>query len=33
MITVVVGDKAKVLDSLRPMFENIVELDEEGKAL
>jgi zinc protease len=33
MITVVVGDKAKVMDSLKPMFENIVELDEEGKAL
>jgi zinc protease len=33
MITVVVGDKAKVLDSLKPMFENIVELDEEGKTL
>jgi zinc protease len=33
MITVVVGDKAKVMDSLKPMFENIVELDEEGKVL
>ena len=33
MITVVVGDKAKVMDSLKSMFENIVELDEEGKAL
>ncbi len=33
MITVVVGDKAKVMDSLKPMFENIVELDEEGKPL
>jgi zinc protease len=33
MITVVVGDKAKVMDSLKPMFKNIVELDEEGKAL
>jgi len=33
MITVVVGDKAKVMDSLKPMFENIVELDEEGIAL
>ena len=33
MITVVVGDKAKVMDSLQPMFENIVELDEEGKPL
>ncbi len=33
MITVVVGDKAKVLDSLKPMFETIVELNEEGKPL
>ena len=33
MITVVVGDKAKVMDSLTPMFDNIVELDEEGKVL
>jgi zinc protease len=29
----VVGDKVKVMDSLQPMFENIVELDEEGKLL
>ncbi|MFT5276374.1 MAG: zinc protease [Granulosicoccus sp.] len=33
MITVVVGDKAKVMESLKPMFKNIVELDEEGKPL
>ncbi len=33
MITVVVGDKAKVMGSLKPMFKNIVELDEEGKPL
>ena len=33
MITVVVGDKAKVLDSLKPMFETIVELNEDGKPL
>jgi zinc protease len=33
MITVVVGDKAKVMDSLKPMFDHIVELDEKGKAL
>ena len=33
MITVVVGDKAKVMDSLKPMFDNIVALDEEGKPL
>ena len=33
MITVVVGDKAKVLDSLKPMFDNIVELDAAGKPL
>lgn len=33
MITVVVGDKAKVLQSLKPMFENIIELDEAGKPL
>jgi zinc protease len=33
MITVVVGDKAKIMDSLKPMFVHIVELDEQGKAL
>jgi zinc protease len=33
MITVVVGDKATVMESLKPMFDNIVELDEEGKLL
>jgi zinc protease len=33
MITVIVGDKAKVMDSLKPMFDKIVELDEEGKPL
>jgi zinc protease len=33
MITVVVGDKAKVMESLKPMFENIVELDENGRPL
>jgi zinc protease len=33
MITVVVGDKATVLESLKPMFDNIVELDEEGQLL
>jgi len=33
MITVVVGDKATIMDSLKPMFRNIVELDEEGKPL
>lgn len=33
MITVIVGDKATVLESLQPMFDNIVELDEEGKPL
>jgi zinc protease len=33
MITVVVGDKAAIMDSLKPMFKNIVELDEEGKPL
>jgi zinc protease len=33
MITVVVGDKEKVMDSLIPMFDNIVALDEEGKPL
>jgi zinc protease len=33
MITVVVGDKAKVMESLKPMFDNIVELDEDGKPL
>ncbi|PKG97808.1 pitrilysin family protein [Paraglaciecola sp. MB-3u-78] len=33
MITVVVGDKAAIMESLQPMFENIIELDEEGKPL
>jgi zinc protease len=33
MITVVVGDKAKVMESLKPMFEKIVELDAEGATL
>jgi zinc protease len=33
MITVVVGDKAKVMESLKPMFEKIVELDAEGTML
>ena len=33
MITVVVGDKTAIMQSLQPMFENIVELDEEGKPL
>jgi zinc protease len=33
MITVVVGDKATVMESLKPMFDNIVELDEEGQLL
>ncbi|WP_299083478.1 pitrilysin family protein [uncultured Paraglaciecola sp.] len=33
MITVVVGDKAKVLESLTPLFDKIVELDAEGKPL
>ena len=33
MITVVVGDKAQVLESLKPMFETILELNEEGKPL
>ncbi|GAC20052.1 M16 family metallopeptidase [Paraglaciecola arctica] len=33
MITVVVGDKATIMESLQPMFKNIVELDEEGKPL
>jgi zinc protease len=33
MITVVVGDKATVMESLEPMFDNIVELDEEGQLL
>jgi zinc protease len=33
MITVVVGDKAKVMESLKPMFEKIVELDAEGVTL
>lgn len=33
MITVVVGDKATVIDSLRPLFDNIVELDPDAKAL
>lgn len=33
MITVVVGDKAAIMESLRPLFENIVEIDEEGKPL
>ncbi|MCF2947316.1 insulinase family protein [Paraglaciecola aquimarina] len=33
MITVVVGDKAKVFDSLKPLFKNIVELDPEGNPL
>jgi zinc protease len=31
MITVVVGDKATIMESLQPLFENIVELDAEGK--
>ncbi|WP_158965527.1 pitrilysin family protein [Paraglaciecola sp. L3A3] len=33
MITVVVGDKAKLLDNLKPLFDKIVELDEEGNIL
>ncbi|MDU0353189.1 insulinase family protein [Paraglaciecola aquimarina] len=33
MITVVVGDKSKVLDSLKPLFDKIIELDEEGNPL
>lgn len=33
MITVVVGDKAAIMESLKPMFEKIVEIDEEGKPL
>jgi zinc protease len=33
MITVVVGDKAKVLESLSPMFDKVVELSPEGKPL
>ena len=33
MITVVVGDKASVLDSLKPLFDNIVELDADGNKL
>ncbi|MGO4891906.1 M16 family metallopeptidase [Flavobacterium sp. W21_SRS_FM6] len=33
MITVVVGDKATVLESLKPLFNNIVELDSDAKEL
>lgn len=33
MITVVVGDKAVVMESLKPLFENIVEIDEQGNPL
>ncbi|MEP1448732.1 MAG: pitrilysin family protein [Paraglaciecola sp.] len=33
MITVVVGDKATIMESLKPMFKKIVEIDEEGKPL
>ncbi|MFT7506864.1 MAG: zinc protease, partial [Gammaproteobacteria bacterium] len=33
MITIVVGDKAKVMESLKPMFDKIVELDAEGTML
>ena len=33
MITVVVGDKAAIMESLQPLFKNIVEIDEEGKPL
>jgi zinc protease len=33
MITVVVGDKAKVLESLKPLFDNIVELDDSGQVM
>ncbi|MGJ8679966.1 insulinase family protein [Paraglaciecola sp.] len=33
MITVVVGDKAKVFESLKPMFTNVVELSPEGNPL
>jgi len=33
MITVVVGDKAKVLESLKPLFNNIVELDDSGHVM
>jgi zinc protease len=33
MITVVVGDKSKVLDSLKPLFENIVELDTDANPI
>ena len=33
MITVVVGDKASVLDSLKPLFDNIVELDSDANPI
>lgn len=33
MITVVVGDKAKILNDLKPLFDKIVELDAEGNPL
>lgn len=33
MITVVVGDKAKVLDSLKPLFDNIIELDSDANPI
>ena len=33
MITVVVGDKSKVLESLKPLFDNIIELDTDAKSI